>query len=426
MDDLERRLAALLSEPSPDDPPPGLADRIHRTVATRRRNRRALALAAAAGATAVLVAVPLAVRGGNGDAATTADLSPAPASTAPSEPAMTAPTWPEPTVTVSTWPEPTVTKTVTPAPEQANIRAPAGVRIEQALRHLMNVTSVVDVESRTARGEPFVPAALGSDGTVLGTTPDGQVAEVGTSGGAPKELGLPARSGLGTATDFRTWTELNGSAADQRCRTADGSTRTISPQGADPRGQIWVDGGVIVGSDVMRQPWMAKGCAQVGTVVKAADAASGVAVAFSYPYLFTADRANDQVLRIVNVETGRVTAEHSLPEGVRPQSMSDPDQQWYAAASGKWFAWVADGTLRWVPRDSWGPVSALPGVPTPEKGVSPWMTAGNRLVTYNTGATSFLLDPATGTRYKSPDVMLAAGDWLLWKNGDGYRLANLR
>ncbi|MGP4103547.1 hypothetical protein [Nonomuraea sp. KM90] len=420
MDDLERRLAALLSESSPGDPPPGLADRIHRAVATRRRNRRALALAAAAGATAVLVAVPLAVRGGNGEAATTANLSPTPASTPGSTRSS------EPTVTVSTRPEPTMTKTVTPTPDQANVNIPAGLGIEQALRRLLNVASVVDVESRTARGKPFTPAALGSDGTVLGTTPDGQVAEAGASGGTPQELGFPARSGLGTATDFRTWTDLNGSSAAQRCRTADGSTRTISPQGTEPGGQVWVDGGVIVGNDVMRQPWAAKGCAQVGTVVKAGDPASGVAVAFSYPHLFAADRANDKVLRILDVETGKVTAEHPLPEGVRAQTMDAPDQKWYAAASGKWFAWVADGTLRWMPRDSWGPMSTLPGVPAPTQGVSPWMTAGNRLITYNTGATSVLLDPVTGTRYKSPDVMLAAGDWLLWHNGDGYRLANLR
>lgn len=415
MDDLERRLAALLSEPSPDDPPPGLADRIHRTVATRRRNRRASVLAVAAGATAVLVGVPLAVRGGNGDAATTVNLSPTPASTAPSEP----------TVTASRRPEPTVTRTVTATPDRTDVHLPAGVRLEQALGQLMNVTSVVDVEGRTAKGEPFVPAALGSDGTVLGTTPDGQAAEV-DGGGTPKELGFRARSGLGTAADFRTWTEVNGSAADQRCRTADGTTRTISPQGTDSRGRVWVDGGVVVGNDVMRQPWMAKGCAQVGTVVKSGEPASGVAVAFSYPDLFTAERANDKVLRVVDVETGRVTAEHPLPEGVRAQRMGDPDQKWYAAASGKWFAWVAGNTLRWTPRDTWGAVSVLHGVPTPKKGVSPWMTAGNRLITYNTGATSFVLDPVTGRRFKSPDVVLAAGDWLLWRSGDGYRLANLR
>ncbi|MFI7224296.1 hypothetical protein ACIBO5_13830 [Nonomuraea angiospora] len=416
MDDLERRLAALLSEPSPDDPPPGLADRIHRTVATRRRNRRASVLAVAAGATAVLVGVPLAVRGGNGDAATTVNLSPTPASTAPSEP----------TVTASRRPEPTVTRTVTATPDRTDVHLPAGVRLEQALGQLMNVTSVVDVEGRTAKGEPFVPAALGSDGTVLGTTPDGQAAEVDGGGGTPKELGFRARSGLGTAADFRTWTEVNGSAADQRCRTADGTTRTISPQGTDSRGRVWVDGGVVVGNDVMRQPWMAKGCAHVGTVVKSGEPASGVAVAFSYPDLFTAERANDKVLRVVDVETGRVTAEHPLPEGVRAQRMGDPDQKWYAAASGKWFAWVAGNTLRWTPRDTWGAVSVLHGVPTPKKGVSPWMTAGNRLITYNTGATSFVLDPVTGRRFKSPDVVLAAGDWLLWRSGDGYRLANLR
>ncbi|MFC4005902.1 hypothetical protein ACFOY2_01620 [Nonomuraea purpurea] len=162
------------------------------------------------------------------------------------------------------------------------------------------------------------------------------------------------------------------------------------------------------------------------TGVKTGEPAGGPAVAFSYPHLFAADRANDKVLRIIDVETGRVTAEHPLPEGVRVQRMQDPDQKWYAAASGKWFAWVAGDTLRWTPRDSWGSVSVLPGVPKPDKGVSPWMTAGNRLITYNAGAISFLLDPVTGRRYKCPDVVLAAGDWLLWKNGDGYRLANLR
>ncbi|MEV0344725.1 hypothetical protein AB0H88_03100 [Nonomuraea sp. NPDC050680] len=416
MDDLERRLAALLSEPAADDPPPGLADRIHRAVAVRRRNRRALALAAATGMTAVLVAVPLAVRGGNGDAATTVTLSP-----------TSEPTLPSPSTSIDDPTAPSVpTATVTPTPDEAGFRTPAAGGLEQALRDLVDVRSVVDVESRTSQGEPFVPWALGSDGTVLGSTPDGQVAEVGASGGTPRDLGFPARSGLGTGTGFSTWAEQNGSAAEQRCRTADGTTRTVSPQGTDAGARVWVDGGVIVGSDVMRQPWAAKGCAGVGTVVRDGDPASGEAVAFSYPYLFTTDRSNDKVLRVIDVETGTVTAEHPLPEGVRPQRMGEPRQRWYAAASGNWFAWVAGNTVRWMPRVSWGPVSTLAGVPAAKKDVSPWMTAGRRFITYNTGADSFLLDPVTGRRFKSPDVMPAAGDWLLWRDGDVYRLASLR
>ncbi|MFC7100387.1 RNA polymerase sigma factor [Nonomuraea rubra] len=78
MDDLESRLATLLGEPGAADPPPDLAGRIHRAVATRRRNRRTAWLAALACVTAVLVAVPLTLRDGGGDTAATVDPAPRP------------------------------------------------------------------------------------------------------------------------------------------------------------------------------------------------------------------------------------------------------------------------------------------------------------------------------------------------------------
>jgi hypothetical protein len=422
MDDLERRLGALLSEPPEGDPPPDLAGRIHRAVATRRRNRRAIGLAAAACATVVVVAVPLAVRAGNGEAATTAGLTP---TTSPSgiaaDPATEPAELPTPTTGPSTA-EPTATVTLSPGQNGAS----AGTRFEQSLRDLMTVTDIVEIEPRTASGEPFVPAALSSDGTVLGRTPSGKVAEAGPTGGTPEELGISARSGLGSDPAFRTWIERKGKEGDQRCRTADGTTHTVSPQGADPKAPVWVDGGVIVGSDVMRQAWMVKGCTGVGTVIRTGNLLIGDAVAFSYPYLFAVEPSNDKVLRVIDVERGSVAAEHPLPEGVLAHTMDQPDQKWYAAASGQRFAWVAGGVLRWVPKEAWQPVSTLGGVPSPDKGVTPWLTMGNRLITYNTGRLSILSDPVTGQQRKNPGVMLAAGDWLLWKHDDGYRLAKVR
>ncbi|MFD0471550.1 hypothetical protein ACFQ0B_27005 [Nonomuraea thailandensis] len=179
------------------------------------------------------------------------------------------------------------------------------------MRRLVAVTGVVDVGTRTASGEPFTPSALGSDGAVLGLTPGGAAAEAPASGGAARDAGFSAQAGLGAAEGLRTWTE----DGEQRCRTPDGTTHTISPQGADPRAPVWVDGGAIAGSDVMRQPWVAAGCGEPGRTLTDDRPAAGTAVAFSYPYLFTVEPANDRKLRLVDVRTLAVAAEHPLPEG---------------------------------------------------------------------------------------------------------------
>ncbi|MEV0385217.1 hypothetical protein [Nonomuraea sp. NPDC050643] len=410
MDDLEHRLSTLLSEPQEGDPPPGLAGRIHRSVAVRRRNRRTAWLGLAACATAVTVGVAVGVPLGLGgrDAATTADLKPDPAVvtlTATSDPSPHRPT---------AMPEPTRTVTVTPAET-------GGSPTERMLRSLNALTGVTTIAGRTSSGERFTPAALGADGTVLGTTADGAVAEVSAGGGTPQPLDVTAGSGLGVDAGFRTWTE----DGEQRCRTTDGATHTVSPQGADPQAPVWVDGGVIVGSDVMRQPYVAQGCAGPGRVVTDGQPAAGRAVALAYPYLFTAERANAGRLRLVDVRTGAIAAEHPLPEGVRRQLIGDPDQKWYAGASGTWFAWVADGVLRTVARDSWRPASTRAGMPAPRKGEAARLTVGDRFVAYTTGTLSIVHDPVTGTTFKSPGVVLAKGDRLLWRQGGHYRLATL-
>ncbi|UBU11064.1 hypothetical protein [Nonomuraea gerenzanensis] len=406
MDDLENRLATLLGEPGTADPPPDLASRIHRSVATRRRNRRAAWLSALTCATAVLVAVPLTLRGGDGEMAAAVDPEPSPTVTL--------------TVIGSAPPtdRPVPTRTITISPGGAEPRT-----FEERLRRLATVTSVAEVAARTATGERFTPQAIGSDGTVLGLTPGGRVARAPADGGAPADAGFAAKSGLGAAEGLLTWTE-NG---EQRCRTADGRTRTISPQGTDPRAPVWVDGDAIVGSDVMRQPWVATGCAEPGRTVTDGRPATGTAVAFSYPYLFTVEPANDKKLRTVDVRTLKVVAEQPLPEGVRPQPMGRAPQQWYAAATDTAFVWVAGGELRSGSAADWRKSTRTFGaVPKQLKGDQPRMTAGDRLAVYTTGSFSLVHDPLTGATLKQPGPVLAAGPWLLWQHGDAYRLARVR
>ncbi|MFC7100389.1 hypothetical protein ACFQQB_07870 [Nonomuraea rubra] len=54
------------------------------------------------------------------------------------------------------------------------------------------------------------------------------------------------------------------------------------------------------------------------------------------------------------------------------------------------------------------------------------MTAGDRLVAYTTGDLSLVHDPETGVTLKQRGLVLAAGPWLLWQEGDAYRLARVK
>ncbi|WP_214319529.1 hypothetical protein [Nonomuraea sediminis] len=365
MDDLEQRLATILREPTHDDEPPiELAGRIHRAVRVRRVRRRAALVAAACGVLALAVAVPVQLRGG--DAATMVHVGP--------------------------------TQTVTPLPGSPDIAQVLG--------------------DSTPIPPELSPQTVGADGTVLGFGPDRQVLELG-SDGTLHDLGIQSLSGLGTGDGLRTWTRMTGKAADQLCRDADGVEHVISPQGTDPARPIWVDHGVIVGSDVMRQPWFAKGCSGPSKVASTHDA-----VAFSYPTLFLVDAFNDKKLLEYDIDAAKVTATHELPWGVRVQTMDQPDQIWYAAATKDHFAWVADGVLRLAARNALDQVVVSTKVPQSAKGAR--MTAGNRLITYTTGNESVVLDSTTGTPYRLTGSAYAAGDWLVWSDGSTYQLSRVR
>lgn len=363
MDDLEQRLATILREPMHDDEPPiELAGRIHRSVRVRRVRRRAAFVAAVCGILALAVAVPLELRGGG--APTMVHVGP--------------------------------TRTVTPLPDNMNISQVLG--------------------DSTPIPAELSPQTVGADGAVLGFGTDQQVLELGSEG-TLHDLGIQSLSGLGAGDGLRTWTRKTGKAADQLCRGADGVEHVISPQGTDPARQIWVDHGVIVGTDVMRQPWFAKGCSGPGKVASIFDA-----VAFSYPTLFLVDPSNDKKLLEYDVDAGKVTATHELPWGVRVHTMDQPYQIWYGAATKDHFAWVADGVLRLAARNALYQVVVSIKVPQ-YKGAR--MTAGNRLITYTTGNESVVLDSTTGTTYHLTGSAYAAGDWLVWSDGSTYQLSRV-
>ncbi|MFI6601751.1 hypothetical protein ACIBHX_36355 [Nonomuraea sp. NPDC050536] len=366
MDDLEQRLATILREPMDDDggPPTELTGRIHRAVRVRRVRRRAALVAAVGGVLALAVAVPLSLRGG--DAPTMAHIGP--------------------------------TRTVTPMPGNADID------------QLLGDSTPLPME--------LTPQAVGTDGTVVGFFSDHGV-QAFSADGELTDVGIKSVTGLGAGDGLITWTRKTGKSADQLCRAPNDVDHVISPQGTDPARQIWVDHGVVVGSDVMRQPWVAKGCSAPGKVAGTLDA-----VAFSYPTLFLVDAANDKKLLEYDVDTGYVTVKHELPEGVRVQTMDKPDQRWYGAATKDHFAWAADGVLRLAARNALDQVIVRIKIPQSAKGAR--MTAGNRLIAYTTGTESVVLDPATLTTYRLTGSAYAAGDWLVWSDGSAYQLSRVR
>ncbi|MFG2000138.1 hypothetical protein ACGFNU_13400 [Spirillospora sp. NPDC048911] len=273
----------------------------------------------------------------------------------------------------------------------------------------------------------FRAEALGTDGSVLGRTPDMKVWRAGPGKGTPESTGVRARGGLSTGSGAFTWIKPGG--FDLECRDATGTTRVISPQSAEAERPVWADGGFVAWSDIMRQPFTAKGCARPGKLVPGN---VGDAVAFSAPHLWVVDPTNDFVLRQVDVRTGH-SVKGPLPAGVRRHTMADQDQIWYAAANKRVFAWVADGKLRAADRQS----GAQDAVPLPEwlhpgkKGAEATMTAGSRYVAYSvTGADghrqAVLFDPATDRAVSWRGVVHVAGDWLLWSDGKDYKLGRLR
>ncbi|MGI5321667.1 hypothetical protein [Actinomadura nitritigenes] len=327
--------------------------------------------------------------------------------------------------------------------------AAAGVR---SPGNLVKASTIVTIPATVAGGAAFTPDALGADGSVVGRTSDGRVYTAGPKGGRPKPLGVRAEGGLAAGRGFVTW--IAPGSWKLSCRTAGGRTGVIGPQGATPADPVLTGGGAVVGDDPMNQPFVATGCGDTGrTVDNHGKGVLGRAVAFAYPTLFVADTSNDDVLREIDVRTDAIVREHPLPPGVRPLKLTGkpdrggvrravpgtgPDQRWQAAANKDYFASLVDGTLRIVARDGWKTAAALNRFGPSHKGADAdaRLSVGDRVIAYTAGGESNVIDTRTlakGGAHPSAIGMvllrgpvLAAGGWLLWRDGAGYRLGRVR
>ncbi|MFI6520616.1 hypothetical protein ACIBF1_34040 [Spirillospora sp. NPDC050679] len=295
---------------------------------------------------------------------------------------------------------------------------------------LVDQASIVRISTRLPGGAVFRADALGTDGSVVGRSEDGRVWHAGPRGGTPRSLGVRASGGLTTGPGFVTWITRDG--GDLACRTPDGRTQVVSPQGAAPDRPVFADGGAVVASDPMVQPFAAKGCAKGRTLIgHGKRPVLGTAKAFAHPTVFVAEPSNDRVLREVDVTTDDVVREHPLPAGVRAQTMDRQEQRWQAAASDRYFAWAVGGVLRIVDRSDWKRTLApLNGRPFTASGdTEARLTAGYRLVVYSTitgDDRSLVYDTRTRTATTWPGEVQAAGDRLLWRDGGDYLTARVR
>ncbi|MDL4821575.1 hypothetical protein [Actinomadura opuntiae] len=335
------------------------------------------------------------------------------------------------------------------ASHRAGPNAATGVR---SPGNLVDPSTIVTIPAALPGGAAFTPDALGADGSVVGRTADGRVYTAGPKGGRPRPLGVRAEGGLAAGKGFVTW--IAPGSWKLSCRTSRGRTGVIGPQGATPADPVLVGGGAVIGDDPMNQPFVATGCGDAGrTVANHGKGMLGQALAFTYPTLFVADTMNDKVLREIDVRTDAIVREHPLPPGVRPLKLTGksgnggerravsgtgPEQKWRAAANGDYFASLVDGTLRIVARDGWKTVTALDqGKARGAKADGGTrLTAGDHLIAYTNAGVSGVIDTGalesarkhpTGIRFAVVQgPVLAAGDWLLWRDGRAYHLGRVR
>lgn len=317
---------------------------------------------------------------------------------------------------------------------------------------LVDESTIVTIPGKLPGGATFRPDALGTDGSVVGRTPDHRVFKAGPEDGRLRSLGVRAQAGLATGPGFVTWIPV-GEEWELKCRTPDGRVRQIGHQGTTPDQPVLTGGGVIIASDPMDQPWSTTGCGETGESIENFGYGTlGLAKAFSYPTLFVVEPHDDRVLREIDVRTDRVVKEHPMPAGVRPleslpdlserriengqvtqqfkpeEQPSQPPQPWLAAANDRYFAWAVAGRLSIADRKNWKDGHEIGRVPriTERQHAAARLTAGDRLIAYSTPGGSLIHDPREKLTGVWKGEVLAAGDWLLWRDGSDYRIGRVR
>ncbi|MBO2454492.1 hypothetical protein J4573_45905 [Actinomadura barringtoniae] len=358
MDDLERDVAEQLRTLLVADPPPaGLAERILTRTAARRRRRRAVA---AAGAFVVCGAVVVGVAGARNGS--------------------------------------------DPAPAAVAVAPPSAVTIQRGL----------------AGGQRFKAMALGSDGTVLGTSvsvgsdgasePRGGVWTAGPSVVVPRRVqstgagSLPYLWTMAVGDRVQVWPE----GERLKCLGPNGVVRTIG-DGWSGRDRFYTERGLVVWGRVGgRGVAVASGCdGPTRTIL-----VKGLLKGFSYPLAFVSD----------GVKTWQVDVRSGAKSAV-PRAPRSPDE---IAAGPNAIAWVVGDDLTIRDRATGAERSVrLPAYESSSNQVS----VGAHVVVYSgddedgDGGRARVYDVRTGSYADERGPALAAGGWLLVQAGDVYKLS---
>ncbi|GAA2614473.1 hypothetical protein SMC26_24275 [Actinomadura fulvescens] len=371
MDEFELRVAEHLRTAGGDErPPSALGTRIVSRAGARRRRRRRLTAAAAVGAGATL-AVPVAV------ISTVDRPSPAPDSSA---------------------------VTVAPLPPATTF------------------------SRRLPGGERFKAMALGPDGTVLG----GAVA-IGADGFVTPRKGVwqvgpgarPARLIADTPSGSLPFLWLMAVGGSGRVWPEGGRLKCLPPgehdaahtlkDGWNGQEPFFVGTDVIVWSDPGRgELIVTNGCqGRVRTLP-----VNATLEAFSHPYAF------------VRPEPGGRIDQVDVRTGAKTPIQTGTDTPTAFGAGPDRLAWVSGDTLTVRALRS-GERRVVHGLPHARHSkYSPRITVGNHIVVYSAThedtdtARSLVYDLRSGKRSIVQGEAWAAGDLLLWREGDSYRLAH--
>jgi len=395
-------IAALADAPT-TRAPRGLADRVERGIAIRKRRRRGRGLAVAGGLSLTLLLAfgASALRG----------EAPSPGSL-PAQATQTS--------TRQRW-------TSEPAIPIAQA-APA------ALDRIIDRENAVKLPVRQPDGLAFRAEALGSNGIVLGGTgfdygayraTDGLVWAIRPDSGRRVALTAPPPRqpwAVTAGSAVAAWAEDVGErfelfCADPMSRLP--SARQVSRTGVATAEQpIHADGDVVVWVDDADAVQWVRGCAGEPRALDVPNV-----LGLSYPEVFYSERG-----RIVafNLESGQHAIAGQLTgvaESARPAF----------AASRSYFAWSI-GDMMFVLDRRGGQVRSmvLPGLPAQVDAAGARLSIGNRLVAYahRIGESDveygFVYDVVTRTHLRLPTAAFACRDTLLWREEASYLVATAR